>query len=89
MLVARRVTGAGAPTAGRLVAAFVAAFATFEALAFVFALVAGGTGTFTPAIILRILANDAVWFAALTALYLVLARTAPRLFPPTPMTARA
>ena len=57
-----------------------AAFAAYEVLLFAFALVAGGTDTFTPAIVLRILANDAAWLAGLAILYRLLTRAAPRLF---------
>lgn len=64
--------------------AFGAAFVAYEALLFGFALVAGGTDTFAPAIVLQILVNDGLWFAGLSALYVVLTRAAPRLFGPAP-----
>ena len=60
--------------------AFGAAFVAYEGLLFAFALVAGGTGTFTPAIVLQILVNDGLWFAGLSALYVALTRAAPRWF---------
>jgi hypothetical protein len=67
-----------------LIIAFGAAFATFEGLLFGFAAVVGGTETFAAPIVLRILANEACWFAGLSALYLGLARAAPRWFGPAP-----
>ncbi len=80
LFVARRIVGRGPVALGRLALAFVAAFAAYEVLLFAFALVAGGTDTFTPAIVLRILANDAAWLAGLAILYQLLTRAAPRLF---------
>ena len=64
--------------------AFMAAFAGYELLLFGFALFAGGTETFAPAIVLRIFANDAMWFAGLAVLHQLLTRTAPGLFGPAP-----
>jgi len=64
----------------RLALTFVAAFVAYEGGLFGFALAAGGTGTFTSSIILQILANDAIWFAGLIALHIVLTRAAPRVF---------
>lgn len=64
----------------RLVAVFAAAFCAYEAGLFLFALFAGGTGTFTPSIVLRILANDGAWFVGVMALHRVLTRTAPSVF---------
>lgn len=84
MLIARRVIGANSGSVAHLVAAFVVAFAVYELLLFGFALVAGGTETFAPAIVLQILVNDASWFAGLTALHLVLTRVAPGRFGPAP-----
>ena len=63
-----------------LLVAFAAAFVGYEALLYGFALVAGGTETFAPSIVLRVLVNDASWFAGLTALHLALTRAAPRMF---------
>ena len=82
MLVARAVLGGRGIAPGRLAAAFLAAFAGYEALLYAFALVAGGTGTFTPAIIAQLLVNDAAWTAVLAVLYAVLTRAAPRVFAP-------
>jgi hypothetical protein len=80
LLVARRVLR-GPPLSGvRLALAFVAAFVTYEGLLFAFALVAGGAATFTPAIILLILGNDAAWLVGLTLLNVLLARAVPRVF---------
>lgn len=61
-----------------------AAFVAFEGLLFGFALVAGGIETFAPTIVTQILLNDALWLAGLSALYVVLARTAPNWFGPAP-----
>lgn len=60
--------------------AFGAAFVAYEAMLFAFALVAGGTETFTPGIVVQLLVNDGLWFVGLSALYLSLARLAPRWF---------
>lgn len=80
LAIARRVLPKSARSAARLVVAFVAAFAAYETFLFGFALVVGGTATFAPAIVLRILANDTAWFVALVALHAVLTRAAPRVF---------
>lgn len=80
MLVAKGVMGAQRPTLARSIGAFVVAFAGFEALLFAVALVAGGTGTFTPAIVAQLFANDAMWLGGLAALFVVLTRAAPRVF---------
>jgi hypothetical protein len=72
---------AGRATPARATLAFVAGFAGYEALLYLLALVTGGTETFAPAIVARIFANDALWFAGLGAVYLVLSRAAPRLYP--------
>lgn len=82
MLIAAAVLGKRAPTLVRLVAAFAAAFIGYEAGLFAFALVAGGTGTFTARIIGQILLNDACWCAALIAVHAVLTRAAPGAFGP-------
>ncbi|WBH17384.1 hypothetical protein [Sphingomonas radiodurans] len=73
----RRLGGTGLI---RLAVAFVAAFAVWEGLLFAFALAFGGTDTFTPAIVLRLFANDALWLAVLTGLHLVATLGAPQLF---------
>lgn len=82
---------AGAVLGGRrdvaaapMLGAFAAAFVAYEALLFAFALVAGGTETFAPSIVLLILANDSLWFAGLGLLYYLLTRAAPGLFGPAP-----
>lgn len=82
MMIARRVIGRNGGSAAHLAGAFLAAFAGYETLLFGFALVAGGTETFAPAIVLQILVNDAIWFAGLVALHLVLTRVAPGKFGP-------
>ena len=69
----------------RLLLAFVVAFAAWEAVLFGFALAVGGTGTFTPAIVLRLFGNEALWFALLGGLHLLLTRSAPRVFGPSPL----
>lgn len=84
LVAARRVVGRRGFALGRLALAFVAAFATYEALLFAFALVAGGTDTFTPGIVLRIFVNDAAWLVSLALLHRVLTTAAPRVFGPAP-----
>ena len=64
----------------RLLAAFAAGFAAYEAGLFVFALFAGGTGTFTANVIARLAVNDGLWCAGLVALHLALTRAAPGWF---------
>lgn len=83
MFVASRLLGDQRRTPLRLIAAFAGGFAAYEGALFGFALIAGGTGTFTPAIVLMILRNDAMWCVGLLALHVVLTRAAPRLFGPT------
>lgn len=69
--------GQRAFAAAPMLAAFGAAFVAYEVLLFGFAMVAGGVDTFAPSIVLRILLNEATWFAGLVALYAVLTRAAP------------
>ena len=75
--LARRVADG---SIARLVLAFGAAFLGWEALLFGFALAAGGTDTFKPAIVLALFANEAAWLALLAGLHLLATRGAPRLF---------
>lgn len=71
-------------TALRMVGAFVLAFASCEGFLFGFALIAGGTETFSASIIGQILTNDATWFAGLAVMYLLVTRAAPNVFGPSP-----
>lgn len=80
MLVSRRLLGRAPLTTLRLIAVFAAAFAVDEALLFGFAQIAGGAETFTPQIVVQLLANDGAWFAGLVALYFALTGAAPRVF---------
>lgn len=80
LATAQRVGGGRGMAVGRLLMAFAAAFAVYEALLFGVALFAGGLATFTPAIVARIAANDAIWFAGLVVLHLMLTSAAPRVF---------
>ncbi|WP_145916939.1 hypothetical protein [Erythrobacter sp. QSSC1-22B] len=85
LVVARSFAGIAPralPTPMRIAAAFGLAFVSYEVFLFGFALVAGGTETFTAAIVGQILANDALWLVGLGLLYTVLQRTAPNLFGP-------
>ena len=66
----------------KLAAAFIESFAAYELGRFGFALVVGGTDTFTFSIVGRILIDDACWLAALVAIHVVLTRAAPRVFGP-------
>ena len=68
----------------RTFGAFLIGFAVYEAALFGFALVVGGTETFTMAIVGQIFANDALWFAGLLLASWLLARAAPTLFGPSP-----
>lgn len=82
MLLAARLFDAPRPLSYALPLVFLAAFAAFEAALFGFALLIGGTETFTPTIVLQLLTNDVLWFAGLLALHGVLTRAAPRVFGP-------
>jgi hypothetical protein len=84
MLLARRLLSGRRALGLRLCLTFLAAFAAYEGGLFVFALLVGGNQTFTAPIILSIFGNDAIWFAGLVALHVVLTRAAPRLFGPSP-----
>lgn len=70
----------GSLSLARAAAAFVGAFAAYEVAMYGFALMLGGTGTFTPAIVRLIGLNDAAWFAGLMALWLVATGVAPARF---------
>ena len=80
MLFAARLANGRRELGVSIVPVFAVAFCAYEAMLFGVALVVGGTGTFTPAIVLQILSNDGLWFAGLMALHLGLTRTAPRVF---------
>ena len=80
MVAAAAVLGRAEVGLPRLAAAFGLAFVVYEAGLFVFASVAGGTGTFTNGIIGAILLNDACWAAALYTVHAVLTRAAPGTF---------
>ena len=81
-LAAARAVIGKSPTlvSPRSLLALGAAFVAYEGTLFAWALVAGGLGTFSPRIVGLIALNDAVWFAGLVALRLVLTRSAPALF---------
>lgn len=81
--IGSRVDAASGPA--QLGIRFLAAFVAFEGLLFVFAHFAGGLETFTPAIVVRIGLNDAIWFVLLIGLHLVLTRAAPRWFGTVPI----
>lgn len=85
MVVARAVVGDRPLVSLRTVTAFLVAFATYELLLYAVALFAGGLETFSAAIVADIFRNDAMWFAGLVALHLVLTRAAPRRFGPAPV----
>ncbi len=82
MVVARRVRNDRSPSVLMIAGAFAMAFVAYEGGLFAFAAVAGGTETFTVAIIAKLLINDAGWCAALLALHAALTRAAPRTFGP-------
>lgn len=81
-LIAAKVVlnGSRAVIAPRTAAALIAAFLSYEALLYAFALVDGGLDTFTPDIVAKIALNDLTWFASLAALRLALTRAAPNAF---------
>lgn len=66
----------------RALIALAAAFVAYEGILFAWALVVGGLETFSPRIVGLIALNDAVWFAGLLALRLLLTRSVPALFAP-------
>ncbi len=80
MLAASLVMDRSRPSLSRLVAAFVAGFALYEGLLLGFAYVAGGVETFTPAVVVQIASNDAVWLVILAGLRMILVAGAPRWF---------
>ncbi|QNE31586.1 hypothetical protein F1C10_06345 [Sphingomonas sp. NBWT7] len=82
MLLAARLSQKPRSHGYALPLVFLAAFAAFEVALLGFALVVGGTETFTPTIVLQLLTNDVLWFAGLFALHVVLTRAAPRVFGP-------
>lgn len=63
-----------------ILSAFALSFLLYEGGLFLFALAAGGTDTFTPAIVGAILINDALWCAGLLLLHEVLTRALPQIF---------
>lgn len=65
----------------RLVLAAGAGFAVDELLLYGYAHLAGGLGTFTPAIIGQLALNEGLWLAALLAVRALLHRAAPRWVP--------
>jgi hypothetical protein len=80
-IIAMTIVGAGRRlSVVRLIAAGVAAFATYEGLLFGFALYAGGLETFSGDIVGMIARNDALWLAGLMVLRLALTGIAPRWF---------
>lgn len=68
----------------RIGAAFVVAVVVFETLLYGYALVAGTTDMFTPAIITLVVATNGIWCAILVACQIVLTGLAPRFFGPSP-----
>lgn len=68
---------APAATPVRTVAAFIGAFAAYQGVIYLGALGFGGTENFSPAIVGAVAQNDAIWFAGLLILHLVLARVVP------------
>ena len=71
---------AAARLPGAIVAAPLAAFATYELVLFAVANAIGGLETFSSEIVLQIARNDLIWFAGLMAARFLLTRTAPALF---------
>jgi len=73
----RPVPAAAVP---RLLLAFLPSFAAYELSLFGFALIAGGTETFTPAIIGLIAVNEGAWLIGLLIVRLIAVRAAPAWF---------
>ena len=73
-------TAGGSIVVTRAVVAFAAAFAAYEATLYAFALVLGGTENFTPAIVWLIGRTEALGFAGLMVIAVLLRRTAPATF---------
>jgi hypothetical protein len=76
-----------ARTPARIVAALAGAFVTYQLVIFAGALGFGGVENFSPSIIGGVALNDAIWFAGLGALRLVLTRAVPALATPVARTA--
>ncbi|WP_052508028.1 hypothetical protein [Sphingomonas hengshuiensis] len=72
----------------RLVLAALAGFGGFELLLYGYAHLAGGLGTFTPAIVGQLALNEGLWLAGLLAARALLHRAAPGLVPALGMGAR-
>lgn len=71
---------AAARLPGVVIAAPIAAFATYELLLYVVARIIGGLENFSADIVAQVARNDAIWFAGLMAVRLLLTKAAPRLF---------
>jgi hypothetical protein len=80
MLVARMIVGPRTWSIARIAIAFLLAAAVYETLLYGYALVAGGTDTFTPAIVAQLMLNDGVWCAILVVCHVVLTGLAPKVF---------
>ncbi len=78
-VAARTVAREGAPLL-RVAGAAAAGFVAYEGSLYIVALAFGGIETFTPQIVLGILANDTLWLAVLMAAYGALSHSAPQLF---------
>lgn len=85
---ARAVAGRAAQlTSWRTAAALAASIAAYQLLMFGWAVAFDGLESSTPVIVAQVALNDAIWFAALVAIRLVLTRAAPRLFATAPQAA--
>ncbi|MBP6013593.1 MAG: hypothetical protein KBA31_15305 [Alphaproteobacteria bacterium] len=67
-------------SATRIALASLAAFAAYEALLYAFATQVGGIETFTPAIIMQLAQNEALWLLTLVTLRLLVTGAAPAIF---------
>jgi hypothetical protein len=80
MLTARTILEPQTLTFVRIIAAFLVAVAVDETLLFGYALIAGGTDTFTPSIVMQLVINDGAWCAILVVCHLALTGLAPKIF---------
>ncbi len=82
--VASLVVAPGRASLLRVLAAFAVGFVAYEGFLYLFALVAGGVETFSPAIVEKIALNDGMWLAALAVAHILLTTGLPRMFGPRP-----
>lgn len=80
LMIARKMTAGRARTPAWLLGTLAVSFVGYEAGIFAFANVLGLTCPFTPAVIAQVALNDALWFALLYPLHLVMKQLTPGWF---------